>query len=343
MPFLYKFLQKLFGILFFVAIIAGAAYILLNSRTVSQYAVPRLLNKQIPDFIVSDFKIEEQMFRWPGKLSFEGVSFSLTDGRNFYAVSVPKIVIEGEPLFWHPRKNIAVKVERMKIENPELKVKGVTLAVDAYFDFFQLEALKGNAFIESLGFKEYELSQIYIPVIAYKGQFKSEPLRANFFDSKILGKIILDYANDMSYIMEMNVEDLDLRQLEGSYPILPENVKGRFTGDLLAKGHQGKMDSLRVDFTAPDGGEMKAALLNQLIQYIPAEARTKEFDLAVKSNGDIFFERMAGQLFSLTKERMTMKIDLESRRLNLKPRITIDFNVEGGLDNFFKHFQDFSN
>ncbi len=338
-----RLLKKFLCILLFVAGVAGIFYLLLNSKKVYEYVIPRWINAQTTQFVISDFKIEQEAFRWPGKFSFDKVRFLITDGHNFYTVSARKVVVAGEPYFWYPRKQISFNMEGSNIDNPSLKVSNLALSGDIYFNLFQLEAVKGNVDVQSCKFQQYLLTEVHAPVLGYQNTIKIEPFEANFFDGRILGKIIVDNPADMSYIMEMNVHGLDLSRLEGAYPALPDNVKGQFEGKVLLKGHQARIETLRMSLTAPQGGKLKASLLKNLLQYIPAEARTTEFELAMKSNDDIFFETMNLQLYSLTDERMNAKVELESHRLNLKPNIDIDFHVEGGLNNFFNYLKNFSN
>jgi hypothetical protein len=119
-------------------------------------------------------------------------------------------------------------------------------------------------------------------------------------------------------------------------------VKGRVDGRCSIKGKLDEIESLVGNLDIVEGGQLKAAWLSFIPSQLPPNSvQRKDLERLIKTDGDFPFEKFLVNSKSITDEKMTSEVKIESKRFNLNLDYTIDTNIEGGLGNLLSRLKIF--
>ena len=119
-------------------------------------------------------------------------------------------------------------------------------------------------------------------------------------------------------------------------------IDGKLNGNFILEGKKDKIRSLKADLDIPKGGTLKASLLSFIMAYLPQSTQKKELEALMGSEGHIPFEKGFLLVRSLNDETLAAEIGLKSEKFNLDIDVTVDINLEGGLQNLLGYLKDFS-
>ena len=313
-------------------LILASLYFIFNTPWVLERAIPFWVNSHIQEVKITVFKIGHVQFKLPGTLYFKQVKFLLADQKKEYSFDLPDV-----QLFLSSQK-MDIKINNVWGTGPILQIKKASLTTKLNFVKWVMQSLSGELTIDGLDLYQYQLTNIRAKLEGDRNRIQLNDVRADFCDGSINGKIGMDYSKQMAYSIETELTQVNLSQLKSVNPAVFSKVQGRVNGHLSIEGDIHKLHSIKSDFSAPSGGQVKASVLGYLIKYIPKSVQKDDLESLVGMNGDIPFETADLQLESVSDRKLINKIILKSKKFDINLNLKVDINMEGGLNNLLNFY-----
>ena len=81
---------------------------------------------------------------------------------------------------------------------------------------------------------------------------------------------------------------------------------------------------------------MKASLLRYLAQYVPQRRQIEDL---IRQDEYVSLDKAQAKITSVSREKLSSDILLNSSSLNLNMEVKFDINVEGGLDHLLEYMR----
>jgi hypothetical protein len=175
-----------------------------------------------------------------------------------------------------------------------------------------------------------------------KDVFALPGVRAGFYGGRVAGNFRLDKQEPFSYIINISLENVNLVQMASVNEAVFGQVSGSLQGELSVRGRGGRLDGIDGRFNIPQDGAVRAFLLKNLVDYLPARSQRAEFDKLVAIGGMVPLDRAEARVKSIDERSLSLGFDLESRRYNIRPQVTVDINFDGNYQDLFRFFKSFS-
>lgn len=328
--------KKILLFLFLVILIVpGSIYYLLNSAWFLEKIIPVALNRQFPDIQIEELRIGKQQFTLPGHLSLKNVQYVILQDDEKYAVFQEKMDIR----FYGFKKQIMLKVQGGAVQSSAITLKDADIFLNVASDEGETFHTDGKLRILSAVSQRYKLTNIRSKISGDGQRIYFKDFLADCYGGKVTGEIFLDYKPDISYSIETKLSDLDLVLMRRANEQIFSNVTGKVSGTLVVKGTPEKIESVKASLDAPGGGELRASLLKNLLEYIPPTTQKEDLKALMKTGGNIPLQKATIDLESVSDEKLVTDIGLASQTFNLNANVTVEINVEGGFKNLLEHLQ----
>lgn len=320
-----------------ILLLAGPISYVLYSKSFLFYTVKKLIETNDPEAHIRIFDYQSRQFKFPGQLILNGVKLYLerkgqTEELRWNHLTV--VHISG--LFDNPRK-IRVLFDDFDADIPPSKINGLNLNLNIELVNNKVSKMTGQLDASSAGFDNYKVVKVTSFIDGDEKQIRFNNLTAEGYRGKVQGQILLEYAPRLAYSIQCELLGIDLGSMQSANPALFSQVDGKFNGQAKIKGDLKIVSGLEAEFDIPQGGTIKAAWLKFVIDYIPPSAQKRDLDLLIKNDGNVPVEKATLQLRNLSPEKLTSVIKINSAKLNLDINLTVDINVEGGLNELFKY------
>jgi len=336
-------LRGVFVSLVSVIVIIVGVICALNSRWFLNFIVSKMVNPLLPGIQVRKFETTSQNFYFPHQLILEGVQVGLENKRDSYTVDCHYLHGGNNSRMSFPPRLIRLHAEGCNVHANDWSVEGMDLNLWIHLKATGLEQITGEAKISQVRWGPYELNNAKTKITFQDNTVTLKEIFAYLYGGEIQGTISLDHQPGFPYIMDIALKDVDLKRLEDTQNNFLAQVKGRVDGHCSIKGKLDQIESLEGNLDIVEGGQMKAAWLSFIPSQLPPNSvQRKDLEQLIKADGDFPFEKFLVNSKSVTDEKMTSEVKIESKRFNLNLDYTIDTNIEGGLGNFLSHIQVFS-
>lgn len=323
-------------------VVAAAAGFVLTQKSAAERIVPWWVNRQNMDLRIKDFKIGRQIYDFPDAIRFENVRLTVKQPEQNYTVEMGKVDIRGLFNFLYGDQPVLADVVSFDVRSPELQLAKGLLHLAVKPSAAGEEKVAGHLRISEIRQQDYLLSGVSADISGDLALWRFRNFYAQFYGGLIRGEILLDSKNQMLYSIHMQLEEVDLKQLRRANPEFFSNVKGTVLGTIDLSATPAKVHSINAQFSTARGGEIKASLLNYLLQYIPANSsQRKDLEKLIKSDGNVPLNRADIEIKNLTDEKLSSRIKLLSERFNLDIDVTLDVSVEGGFQNLLNYQKNF--
>ena len=320
----------------FVLVTFGFSFFILRSPWFWEKAVTKLFNSQSKGAqltLISTQSPQLQKFI----LRFKHLKFTIKQARDTYIVDIDTTDVDLRGIFSH--KQMIVHVEGIHIHSSLVEASEGILDLTFHFKANNLETLNGYLHFFTVDVNKYVLMNMDADFLCDSKKIVFEHLASDFYQGKLKGKITLEYSPVVTYDMAINLDHVNLSSLKTANPDVFSKVRGRIDGTVEAKGDLKRVRFVEAKLNVPEDGQLKASLLKPLLQYIPQSTQKKDLELLLKLDGLVALERATIELKSISEDKLITIIDLGSKRFNLDSHLTVDLNVEGGLQNLSIYFE----
>ena len=325
------------SLIFLCAFGLSFLYSSLNSPSFFEKNIPQWLNPRMPGVVIKELHIGRQSFSFPCQLHFKNIQVHILQGSQKIIGEIRAMDLRGTKMFSGQRQ-IFLRGEGLKITSDLVKVQAGQLTADVLWKGATVENIRGDFKSAEVSLQNYLLTDLSTKISGDQSRIFFNDFKANFYGGQMKGQIFLDYPKDIPYSITMELANVDLRQLRKVNPDFFSKVQGRLHGLISVRGGQRGLSALEASFDAPKGGEVKASLLQYLLEYIPQSVQRKDLEKLIKTDGNIPLEKADVIIKSLSDEKASANIQMESRKFNLDVDVTVDVNIEGGLNKLFKSF-----
>jgi hypothetical protein len=114
-------------------------------------------------------------------------------------------------------------------------------------------------------------------------------------------------------------------------------VRGKVSGVLRAAGSFEEIRSFSLNVTASPGSEIKAALLQTVIERIPPNTlQRKELDKLIALKGFLPLDSALGQIETTGPGSVRGEFEIYSQRMNLEVKYPIQINTDGSWNDLLR-------
>jgi hypothetical protein len=134
----------------------------------------------------------------------------------------------------------------------------------------------------------------------------------------------------------LQVERVALHKLAEDVAGLQDRFEGDVSGSIrFTRRAQSPLD-LHAILTAPEGGKIQANLLQHLVASLPEKSETFQIVQQLAARGEmVFCDDIDLEIESTGEQELRVKIDMLSRKLNLRPDITLDVSLDANMARLF--------
>ncbi len=322
-------------------LIFGFGYYLLNSSWFWEKLAVSLIKQGGKEVQSAQLSIQKTNFNLPTKLILEDVKLKIKIQEVSYTIDLSGLTIDANSFIVGRDKKIDLNLSGLRIESSVANLKDANMVLAVSFEKNLLKSLKGTLKIASADSNKYVLTNISADITGDQKNIVLDNFLASSYNGEVKGKITLAYQPAVTYDIALAIKDVDLTAMRAANMEVFSQVRGKLQGDVELKGEPAKIHSIIMNLEIPQEGQVKARLLKPFFDYIPQSTQKKDLELLMKVDGLVALDKAVLALKSSSEEKLSTTIGLESKRFNLDTHLTVDFNIEGGLQNLFVFLQKF--
>ena len=296
--------------------------------------------------VLKEIRVVNPRPRWnENVLTFDKISGWIVHQHQTYHLQVKQIHVEGLKSFLNsPAIKIDFKAAGMSVDSASMNGNIQDFYLTSDFERRELSGKIPFSFhMSGLNFNEYNCSSLKGDGSLGHQQITIKDFQADCYDGKITAQLSWSYVNRQAFQMEVDFQDVDLRELEKINRNIFDKIHGRIAGDLMVRGDKHGTAEFESNVKILSGGEIQAILLEPLLAYIPQSVQRKDLEGLIKKKGRVPVEKAVIQLKRVADEKLSSTVNLESKKMNLNSNVTLDINVEGGVKNLYSHLMEFLN
>jgi len=277
------------------------------------------------------------------ELLWQKVYIDFTDGEDKYHIAFESLLVKRVNSN-NPREDrIAFKMKDFIYTSPDINIDGLNIELNALIKKRNVVGVTGPLTADEISYGDYKMNNVSSNIVIDHRALNFNDFNADFYGGKILGKIILDYVKEITYIMDIDLREISIKKLAVANPALFSQVSGNVDGHINVKGDNQRVKSLSGVFDIVSEASVKASLLRELIGYIPPSTQRNEIAGLLETGGNIPLSKAQVQIESFSEDKIKVRFDLFSEKLNLDLDIPVDINVEGGWMSLFDAWKKISN
>jgi hypothetical protein len=305
----------------------------LNSKTVTERVVPPVANIFLKDVRITHLSLAKQRFNINGSFSFDSVIIKLSDKTGEMGVALDELHIAS--VYDVVRLNRPVKIAAR-----DGTFMGADVVIDAIvFDGILVQRSKGNYEIDgNISISKAIAQKLIVSNITGKieGMLPNiaiNDIMADFYGGKVNGTVLSKPEVDGYVNLSLNLDNIDISRIANDRPDLVSQVAGIADISVAMEAKGGAITDMQADLVMTKGSMINAALLQFLIDYIPQSAERKELAFLIKEQKKIALDKTIVKVTDFDSEKISLAVQLASKRINLDLNLTLDLIVEGGLMN----------
>ena len=212
------------------------------------------------------------------------------------------------------------------LDQPYLKVE-VVLAKS------KLKDLEGFLKIGQLVMSPVKISHWVSNLKGGEGTIQLTDINADVYEGKLTGQISLEYQPPFPYSMAMNIHKVNFEALQEINAAFFSQFEGHLDGQVLVAGEQNRVNTIQSDFSVPEGGKARAALVAYLLQYgLPPGTQQRELlDFLLSTDGKIPAEELSLSFQNVSSNKISGIYKIHSKQLNVDLNNSFDFNLDSDL------------
>lgn len=323
--------------------VIGFVFLCLHNTSVMKASLPPFINLFWQGGEVVSLDVKSQHFQFPAMARLDGV-------RVLFSQQGLPCVVDGE--------RMEANLKPAKIRGQEWTGPVQWQGLNIKSSLFMVQQLNGNGQVEVRGgsLKNFhgklQLGSFLFNQFLFLGgepDVVGDPLKIELTDltmrfagGRVTAEISLERAASVRYIMQGQFEDVDLgRLVEDREPLFPD-IKGKVSGDFALAGDGADIRELTSSFHLLPGGQVKAAMFQYLLNVIPDSQQRTELQKLIAQGGDVDLDKAEITVSNVGTEKLAWKIQLVSEKYNLDVNLTLDVNVEGGLNTLLANLEQVS-
>ena len=319
-------------ILTVILVVCAAVYLCLNSAPLSMKAIPFIINHITRDVQMRELAIARQKFTFPLQFHAEDVHIAITTPTGSYRVIMSDVWVKGSMR----EKQLTLTTGSTAITGSNLDIHDSTITATATITQGRPPEVRGALVAALAAISGYQCGDVSLRVESRVGKNTTGDFLARCYDGDVRGSIALQHTPDASYTAHTEFSNINTEKMRGANPMVFSQMSGRINGVVHATGGSHGFPSVYSFISAPYGGQIKAALLKPLIDHIPVASQRAQLQALIAVGGEVPLDTARIQIKNASDEALAADIVLVSRSLNLNINLTVDINIDGGLQSLLR-------
>jgi len=323
-------IKRLLILLVIVALTAAGLFFALNTPVVAQHFISSAIQKNLKGYTLEVFTIGRQQFLDGHRLVWTDVQCRIKSKETFYHIAASKIESQGFKALWDPALALKISAENVALKSPNIEAQPGMLTARFFFKNRKLDRFEGEVTVPHLEAYRYKLDQVSTSIDGTLKTMALRDLKANSYQGRIFGDILLDWQKDLPYSINVHFDSLDLRPMKELSPAIGQ-VEGIVSGSITIAGNTTNFNTLDLKANVTKEGRVNASLLKFVTPYIPRTQESVALDGMMKRGEKIPIEIAAMELRSIDTHKLSGFVKLYIGTLNLDLNLPIDILYDGNL------------
>ena len=329
-------IKRLWYFFGFMSVVVLLVLSMLQTTWFSTYMLRRVMAERA-GVVVKAVSVGGQHFYLPGRFHFQSVRVALLlHGRELVALA-PEVDVSGLQQWFGPDRRFLLDVPqaRLQYDKGDIKDLRAQFTVTA-------QGLSGPVSAAACQWDKWQVTDADAFMIVTASGVELRALKFKAYDGVLTGKVMVGAATvPVSYAGEIFVEGLNVIKLGEVNPAIADQLDGVTSGTVSFKGDVDSLQGMDASLAMPKGGNVSAALLAALTQYLPASSEKKRLDRLIRQGGKLGMELFSFTLKGGDQGRFAGELHLRSRAINLELNLTHEINTDGTIASMLANWQKF--
>lgn len=319
------FVFLLAAVLALVAAGGAVVYFIHDEKFLAKQLTTQI-NHQFPEATVSALNIGQIDWLTINHVRLTKVSFELEQEGARYQISLAKTAADVDWNIFYRGISFRVDLQEARMTAESFELNGLEAEFSGRVDQGQLVYLVGKWKVDDVNVGGKKLTRLESQVLGTGNVIALKDVVAFFGDGKIYGWAVFDVGSEQRIDVNVSFEEIDINQLTDS----SADVRGNINGSLHAILRRDEIQSFSLDVTASPGSEIKAALLQTVIERIPSNTQQrKELDKLIALKGFLPLDSALGHIETTGPGSVQGEFEIYSQRMNLEVKYPIQINIDG--------------
>ncbi|MFC1808549.1 hypothetical protein ACFL3D_00300 [Candidatus Omnitrophota bacterium] len=315
------------------AVTVAGLYWVLNSKTVTEKIIPPVANLFLKDIRITDLLLAKQRFKINGSSEFDKLMIKLRDKTGEMAIAVDRLQVSSIYALFSKDQPIKIHVQNGTFMGFDLVIEDIQydgVLTRREEDNFEIN---GDLSINNATTQKLTASEISAHIEGMVDDFNLSPITAVFYGGSVSATVSCKPEQQGYVNLILALESVDISELAKDRPDLFAQVDGIANITIAMEAAEGNITDIQADMVMTKDSRINAALLQFVVAYIPQSAERKELALLVEHQGRIDLDKAIAKVTNIDSEKITLALQLASKRINLDLNLTLDLIVEGGFMN----------
>ncbi|MBF0489318.1 MAG: hypothetical protein HQL15_01695 [Candidatus Omnitrophica bacterium] len=311
-------------ILVFLTAISTLACVLTQPKYLANTAL-FFLNKGSSGLVFKEITIEKvHWYAWD-RVSLTQLRIQCQIKGVSYLVSTE--VVETRYFKEGPDGSWFVRIKGLDVVSDQLKLLHADAQIKTRFESLRYLNSQITLSASVIDWNRYIIRDIVAQMDYQKGFLVLINGQGNLYGGSMLFRGAAIDHKDLSYYLNIQLKGIDSAIIAEGRPVF-EQLTAVVDGDMNMKNLRNQGLLVEAHLAAPAGGSMKASLLRYLAQYVP---QRKQVEDLIRKDADVTLSKAQARIISITPEKISSEIILNTSSLNLNLDVKFDINVEGGI------------
>ncbi|MFH0755010.1 MAG: hypothetical protein V2A70_10645 [Candidatus Omnitrophota bacterium] len=321
------------GLAVFTVLLVVAVF---QTTWLSTFLLRRVLSTR-PGVIVREVSVGGQYFSFPGQFHFQSVKMVLSLQGKDLSVDLPSVDVSGLQQWFGADRRFLVDIKHAYLKY----AAGICRDLNVHFTVVPQGVSGPVSAGECLWDKWRALDASSFMIVNATG-VEVRALKFTAYDGHLAGKVVLRMdAPQVEYSGEIFMEGVNVVKLGEVSPAVMEQLDGVVTGTVSFKGDPVALQILDAALIMPEGGNVSAALLSALTQYLPVSREKKRLDALISRGGKLGMELFSFSVKGGLGGKFAGELHLRSREINLELNLTHEINTDGTMASLLAYGQKF--
>lgn len=293
---------------------------------------------QAKNIQLTDLKIKDQYFYFPGKIVLKDVSCTARINGRVLTMTAPEIQAVGLETLLLSKKAVAFYVTGAEVSFVPLQLLNMDVSLTMLRRDDGLFMVEGPVRIRSVRFDKAELEDVLFQLVGDASSLEARDINARLYGGTVQGSSRIELSG-MAYTASLNIDDVETARAAAWNVAFSDQLAGRLSGHVVLTGKAEVLDEITTDWRMLDGSSVNASLLSALTQYIPQSREKKRLEVLINAGGKLPVQLFSFAVKTITSRRLLGEIHLKSRDVNLEINITNDINTDGTLTSLLGYWQ----
>lgn len=281
--------------------------------------IERMMNARMPEGMALSGLAFSKIELSISSIAMRDVSFSLKQAKSRYVIFVENILLSDVRCLVSSVE-CPVLIEKMDVESDAWKVYGAGGNAMVAFTSEKMFA-RGDILIDRVGYKEYGITDVYVNFDMTDKGVVFNRARARAYEGRLKASGSYRFLPDEKIEAALDFQGIDTQHID----TVNHQWKGVVTGTGSYTGTVKKIGQLSLDFRSASS-DMEKTLLKYLMGDVGNNLAFLPFSKILEGTDFIHLENFQGKVHNLGQDSVSVRLNIDSRQLNLKlnPEITIN-------------------